>query len=1002
MKKFGGSGKMKQCCFDRKCPNGMVKDSAEDESSDTEMEVDVPVPESTKKDALKTPEKRTKRRHSSKISAKFMGEPSVEKNRRYYQECQIGENLFKIGDCVLVTNKDDDENVEAEPRIARIRALFAEDEDQCFHAEYFLRSDETILGCGTNPDKDGKDASEKNELFLCDDCDDHVLVDIIKKVKVNHKTPSENWYNEGGSAVVPTENDNEKWYEKWYDPEHVRFEDPPLVIRDTPGFCPSCDRNEVKQQNAKPVLGKPLINDDTKQTYKSLRFGGKDYQVGDSIYVLPSTYGFSVKAAPPPNPPGPKNTQDDLKTYPEAYRKSTYVKGSNESCPEPYRIARIMEISRKGGDSSWNKGKGIKIRVAKFYRPENTHRGIVASYEANLNMLYWSDEETVIDASEIVDKCFVKLVEHSDKFDCDEWFLNTADAFYFTTSYNTKTQELEPVSRSSLGETGKGGGKGGKGVKGKGKGKSEMLENGKVESDLLIQAKDPFCPKLERGPLKCLDIFAGCGGLSEGLHQAGIAESHWAIEKVESAAKAFKKNNPNCTVFDEDCNLLLKLVMDGETKYNGQKLPLKGQVELLCGGPPCQGFSGMNRFNHREYSAFKNSLVATYLSYCDYYRPKFFILENVRNFVSFKGGMVLKLALRCLVSMGYQCTFGVLQAGCYGVAQTRRRMILMAAAPGEILPMYPEPTHTFCPKALSLSVTIDQRRYESCISRMNSAPFRTTTVRDTMGDLPEIRNGAKKEVMEYGGEPMSHFQRLIRRGSEGRLHDHICKEMSSLVEARMRFIPLAPGSDWRDLPNIVYKLSDGTSSVVLRYTHKESKNGKGPGGALRGVCSCMEGPGKKCAPEFRQNNTLIPWCLPHTSNRHNQWAGLYGRVEWEGFFSTTITNPEPMGKQGRVLHPDQHRVVSARECARSQGFPDTYKFFGNVLDKHRQVGNAVPPPLARALGLEMKKSLLQKQERLRPEKTTLKTEQLSDSFKTEKEEGTETVLNEIGNIPIKA
>lgn len=49
----------------------------------------------------------------------------------------------------------------------------------------------------------------------------------------------------------------------------------------------------------------------------------------------------------------------------------------------------------------------------------------------------------------------------------------------------------------------------------------------------------------------------------------------------------------------------------------------------------------------------------------------------------------------------------------------------------------------------------------------------------------------------------------------------------------------------------------------------------------------------------RQANTLIPWCLPHTADRNNHWAGLYGRLEWDGYFSTTITNPEPMGKQGR-------------------------------------------------------------------------------------------------------
>lgn len=58
-----------------------------------------------------------------------------------------------------------------------------------------------------------------------------------------------------------------------------------------------------------------------------------------------------------------------------------------------------------------------------------------------------------------------------------------------------------------------------------------------------------------------------------------------------------------------------------------------------------------------------------------------------------------------------------------------------------------------------------------------------------------------------------------------------------------------------------------------------------------------------------------------------------------------------------VLHPEQHRVVSVRECARSQGFPDRYLFFGNVLDKHRQVGNAVPPPLGSALGREILKAL---------------------------------------------
>jgi len=86
------------------------------------------------------------------------------------------------------------------------------------------------------------------------------------------------------------------------------------------------------------------------------------------------------------------------------------------------------------------------------------------------------------------------------------------------------------------------------------------------------------------------------------------------------------------------------------------------------------------------------------------------------------------------------------------------------------------------------------------------------------------------------------------------------------------------------------------ASVLTRqYLHHSKKNGKSSTGGLRGVCSCANG--KACDPMDKQFNTLIPWCLPHTGNRHSHWAGLYGRLEWDGFFSTTVTNPEPMGKQ---------------------------------------------------------------------------------------------------------
>ena len=145
---------------------------------------------------------------------------------------------------------------------------------------------------------------------------------------------------------------------------------------------------------------------------------------------------------------------------------------------------------------------------------------------------------------------------------------------------------------------------------------------------------------------------------------------------------------------------------------------------------------------------------------------------------------------------------------------------------------------------------------------------------------------------------------------------------------------------------------------------------------------------------------LVPWCLPNTADRHNGWRGLFGRLDWHGHFPTSTTDPQPMGKVGwggctssaahplfaaadwcrgetcvqpvhrarphhhrlfctlhtspphlpstpthppalqvgQVFHPDQDRIVSVRECARAQGFPDHTRFFGNVHNKHRQVG----------------------------------------------------------------
>uniref|UniRef100_A0A8C3AVK8 DNA (cytosine-5)-methyltransferase n=1 Tax=Cyclopterus lumpus TaxID=8103 RepID=A0A8C3AVK8_CYCLU len=928
MIKFGGGGKSKQACKQRRCPNLAVKEAEDDEIV---VEEDVPV-EKAKKVS------HAKRKKQTQCKLSWIGEPvKTEGKKQYYKKVCVNDEVLELGDCVSVSSEDPTLPL----YLARISSLWEDNNGKMFHAHWFHRGTQTVLG----------ESSDPLELVMVDECEDMLLNYVQGKVNVMYKAPADDWFMAGGMdlEIKVIEDDGKSFfYQFWYDTDYARFETPPKTTSSEDckfTFCCSCIRTKEKEERERACAFEPIKDKDhdSKALYALACFKGEQFKVGDSVYLHPDSFNFSVKLVSPVKRSHRKEDVDE-DLYPEYYRKSSdYIKGSNLDAPEPFRIGRIKEIFCHKRSNGKPDSSEVKLRLYKFYRPENTHKGVKASYHTDINQLYWSEEEVTVSMTELLGRCQVEYAEDLNESVLD-YSSGGPDRFYFLEAYNAKSKSFEDPPNHARSVVRKG--------KGKGKGKAAAAQE---PQDSQNEPQNLKVPKY-----RTLDVFSGCGGLSEGFHQAGMTETLWAIEMWEPAAQAFRLNNPGTTVFTEDCNVLLKLVMSGEkTNSLGQKLPQKGDVEMLCGGPPCQGFSGMNRFNSRTYSKFKNSLVVSYLSYCDYYRPKFFLLENVRNFVSFKSSMVLKLTLRCLVRMGYQCTFGVLQAGQYGVAQTRRRAIILAAAPGEKLPRYPEPLHVFAPRACSLNVVVDERRYVSNVTRGNGGIYRTITVRDTMSDLPEIRNGAAGLEISYNGEPQSWFQRQIR-GTQYQpiLRDHICKDMSALVEGRMRHIPLAPGSDWRDLPNLEVRLKDGTMTKKLRFSHPDKKNGRSSTGALRGVCTCSGG--SPCDPADRQFNTLIPWCLPHTGNRHNHWAGLYGRLEWDGFFSTTVTNPEPMGKQGRVLHPEQHRVVSVRECARSQGFPDTYRFFGNTLDKHRQIGNAVPPPLSRAIGMELKKCVIKR------------------------------------------
>ncbi|XP_073138659.1 DNA (cytosine-5)-methyltransferase 1B-like isoform X4 [Henckelia pumila] len=556
----------------------------------------------------------------------------------------------------------------------------------------------------------------------------------------------------------------------------------------------------------------------------------------------------------------------------------------------------------------------VYVKVRRFFRPEDI--SVEKAYSSDIRELYYSEEMHTVPVDAIEGKCEIRKKKDLQPQDVSCTFDH---AFFCEYLYDpTKGSIKQLPSHIKI-----------------------RYSSGKQSNDATYRKKGKFKEgedDLEVGRLKegsqgnhltSLDIFAGCGGLSEGLQQSGVSVTKWAIEYDEAAGDAFKLNHPEASVFVNNCNVILRAVMqkcgDADDCFSTPEatelaaalsqedldnLPLPGQVDFINGGPPCQGFSGMNRFNQSTWSKVQCEMILAFLSFADYYRPKFFLLENVRNFVTFNQGQTFRLTLASLLEMGYQVRFGILEAGAFGVPQSRKRAFIWAASPEEILPEWPEPIHVFAAPELKISLS-GNLYYAAVRSTARGAPLRPLTVRDTIGDLPPVKNGASNANMEFQSEPISWFQKKIR-GNMELLNDHIAKEMNELNLIRCQRIPTCPGADWRDLPDEKVKLSTG--QVV----------------------------------------DLIPWCLPNTAKRHNQWKGLFGRLDWEGNFPTSITDPQPMGKVGMCFHPEQDRIVTVRECSRSQGFPDKYKFSGTVLHKHRQIGNAVPPPLAYALGRKLK------------------------------------------------
>lgn len=383
--------------------------------------------------------------------------------------------------------------------------------------------------------------------------------------------------------------------------------------------------------------------------------------------------------------------------------------------------------------------------------------------------------------------------------------------------------------------------------------------------------------------LQFIDLFAGAGGLSEGLSEAGF-HCLFANEIMPVYAQTYLKNHIGTKVLTSDIRTVdaYEILQDIGIE--------RGKLDLIAGGPPCQGFSINAPIRSNEDS--RNHLFREYLRFVDAFAPRAILIENVPGLVSFEKGATLHAIIEALADLGYGADVRILGAAYYGVPQMRWRTIIIGLR-GKEVPMDAFPSPLFhAPIRPNFTTTFDGKQLVQMPTSESLAKF--TTIEEAIGDLPPLKCGEKGEVVkDYLTNPRCGYQQMMRIGSGG-VYNHESPRLSEMNLKRMKYIK--PGGNWTDIPY----------DLLPKGMQKARKS-------------------------------------DHTMR--------YGRVRPDGLASTILTKCDP--HWGAYFHYSQDRSFTVREAARIQSFPDHYVFYGNIAEQFAQVGNAVPPLLAKAIGLSI-------------------------------------------------
>lgn len=458
----------------------------------------------------------------------------------------------------------------------------------------------------------------------------------------------------------------------------------------------------------------------------------------------------------------------------------------------------------------------------------------------------------------------------------------------------------------------------------------------------------------EDRPLRVLDLFAGCGGLSLGFHKMGY-EIIGAVELDKEAARSHAMNfHPNDAFFSQHaCSRDIQKVGPAELLQDiGITEDSSSAIDVIIGGPPCQAFTRVGRAKlrniNKEADAFlkdpRSQLYKRYLEYVRELAPMAILMENVPDMLNYGNVNIADLICQDLVSYGYKCQYTLLNSVFYGIPQMRERMFLIALH-GSIQAdiKFPLPSHYIeLPQGYhgSRSVALKHMKpgeehphyIASPAAKESLKP--AVTAMEALSDLPEITSHLKKklkrgikpltEEIAYRKKAESSYQRVIRAWAG-------FKARNTVTGNVIRLLP-------RDYP-IFRKMKAGQQypeaiQVAMRLLRtKLMKEMRAGGKALR-----------KNSKRYKQlvKQTVPPYDVGKFPNK---WR----KMEPDMPARTLMAH---LGKDSYShIHYDssQARTISVREAARLQSFPDGFRFAGAMNSAFRQIGNAVPPLMAAKL-----------------------------------------------------